>query len=78
MNWEDRIHCDPRILGGKPVIRGTRISVELIIQCYASGWSESDILGSYPHLSREDIRAALACAAGILDSQRFLPLGAST
>lgn len=56
----DRIVIDPRIQTGKPVVRGTRISVELVVELVAAGWSQDQILESYPHLSEEDIRVCLA------------------
>lgn len=57
-----RIICDPKILGGKPVIRGTRISVEFVLELVHSGMSFDDILKEYPHLKRRDLEAALAFA----------------
>jgi uncharacterized protein (DUF433 family) len=62
MDWRTRIVSNPDILLGKPAIKGTRISVELILGCFASGWSFDDILGAYPHITREDVVAALAYA----------------
>ena len=62
MDWHTRIISDPNVLVGKPTIKGTRISVELILGCFASDWSLDDILKSYPHITREDILAALAYA----------------
>ena len=56
----ERITLDPGILAGKPVIRGTRLSVEFVIGLLADGWNESDILANYPGLEREDITACLA------------------
>lgn len=58
-----RIVSDPRILGGKPVIEGTRISVELIVEHLAVGETVEQLLEAYPHITREGIRAALAFAA---------------
>ena len=55
-----RIIVDPKILTGKPVVRGTRISVELVVELLAVGWTHEQILASYPHLSEEDIGACLA------------------
>lgn len=63
MRWHDHIHSDPSILAGKPVIRDTRLSVEFLLGLLAEGWSERDILASYPQLSREGLRAAFACSA---------------
>ena len=62
MGLTDRIVVDPRVLTGKPVVRGTRISVELVVELLAAGWKHEQILASYPHLSEEDIRACLAYA----------------
>jgi uncharacterized protein (DUF433 family) len=58
-----RIEIDPRVMLGKPVIRGTRITVELILRKLSEGATESDLLDAYPRLTREDIHAALAYAA---------------
>lgn len=60
MDWKERIVSDKAVLLGKPVIKGTRISVEFIIERLASGWTEMKILESYPHLQREDIQAVFA------------------
>jgi uncharacterized protein (DUF433 family) len=60
----DRISIDPNVCFGKPCIKGTRIWVSLILDFLASGNSEADFLGAYPHLQRDDIRAAIAYAAG--------------
>jgi uncharacterized protein (DUF433 family) len=57
------ITTDPEILGGKPVIAGTRVSVQLILEKIGDGWSIEDLLEDYPHLSREQIIAAIAYAA---------------
>lgn len=60
----ERITFDPRVMGGKPCIRGMRVTVGMILGLLASGRSESEILKDYPYLEVEDIRAALAFAAG--------------
>ena len=57
MNWREYIISDPTILIGKPTIKGTRISIELILELLASGWSEKQILDSYPSLSSDSLRA---------------------
>ena len=57
--WRERITLDPRVLVGKPVIRGTRLSVEFIVSLAASGWTESQILENYPGITRDDILACL-------------------
>jgi uncharacterized protein (DUF433 family) len=59
----DRITSDPAILGGKPAIRGTRISVEMILEWVASGATRDDILVRHPHLTAEDVEQALGYAA---------------
>ena len=74
MNWRDRISLDPAVLVGKPVVKGTRISVELIVDLLAQSWSHDQILSSYPHLKPEDIQACLAYASEVLHSERVYPL----
>ena len=59
MECKNRIEVNPDVLAGKPVIKGTRISVELILDRLANGWSMEDILSTYPHLMREDVLAAI-------------------
>ena len=63
MNWQERIHSDPEILLGKPVVKGTRLSVDFILGLFAAGWTEEQVLENYPHLTREDLRAVFAFAA---------------
>lgn len=67
MDWQERITADPEVLGGKPRIRGTRISVALILEYLAAEWSVERILASYPHISREDVLACLAYASQTMD-----------
>ena len=71
-----RITLDPNILLGKPVIRGTRLSVEFVIGLLADGCSEADILANYPGITREDILACLAYARDTLSSERVFPSAA--
>ena len=71
--WQ-RIRIDPKVMAGKPVIRGTRIPVELIVRMLAQGIPEEDILREYPRLQPEDIRAALAYAAYALANEDIFPL----
>jgi uncharacterized protein (DUF433 family) len=59
----ERIVVDPEILAGKPVIRGTRLAVEFILELLAAGQSESELPANYPGLTREDILACLSCAS---------------
>ncbi len=60
MKWQDRIHSDPEILNGKPVIKGTRLSVEFLLSLLAVGWSEQQILDNYPTLKAKDLQAIFA------------------
>ncbi|MBX3729908.1 MAG: DUF433 domain-containing protein [Candidatus Sumerlaeia bacterium] len=79
MDWRVHIHQDPSVLGGKPCIRGTRISVELLVRDMADGASQDDILEAYPFLTREQVHAALAFAAASLSAERVIfaePTGA--
>lgn len=75
MNWQDRITVNPDILVGKPIIKGTRISVELILDRTADGWSLDDIQMAYPHLHRDDILAALKFAAELFKEERYAAVG---
>lgn len=70
----ERITVNPKILGGKPIIRGTRISVEFILNLLASNVSVMEILEDYPHLTPEDIQACLSYAARSLKNEIYLEL----
>lgn len=74
MNWQNRIDIDPAVLVGKPIIKGTRISVEFVIDLLARGWTIEQILHEYEHLSAEDIQACLAYASDSLKSERVYPI----
>ena len=63
VEWQQRIAIDPAVLVGKPVIRGTRLAVEFIIDLLAQGWPESEILRNYPGLTSHDIQACLSSPA---------------
>jgi uncharacterized protein (DUF433 family) len=71
-----RITLDPKVLVGKPVIRGTRLSVEFVIGLMADGWSEEEILANYPGITHEDVIACLAYARDTLGSERVFPSAA--
>ena len=73
---DQRITLDPAILAGKPVVRGTRLSVEFIIGLMADGWSETEILTNYPGLAHDDITACLAYARDLLQSEKVYPSAA--
>jgi len=66
MDWRSRIVVDPKTLVSRPVIRGTRISVEFVMDLLAAGRSHEQVLESYPHITEQDIRACLAYAAELL------------
>ena len=66
MEWRSRIVVDRAILVGKPVIRGSRLSVEFVSGLLAAGWTYQQVLDSYPHISERDIRACLAYAVAQL------------
>lgn len=70
MNWRERITIDPQILVGKPIVKGTRIAVEFVIDLLGRGWSVDRILREYDHLTPEDIQACLAYASEVLKSER--------
>ena len=74
MNASDYIVVDPAILAGKPIIRGTRLSVEFIVQLLAQGWTELDIQTNYPGITHEQITACLQYAADVLGSEKVYPL----
>lgn len=71
-----RIVLDPAVLAGKPIIRGTRLSVEFVIGLLADGWSEREILGNYPGLTHSDILACLAYARDALGAEKVFPSAA--
>ena len=73
MDWKDRIIVDPKILVGKPVIKGTRLAVEFIVDLLAQGWQESEIIRNYPGITREDIAACLKYATNILKAEKIYP-----
>ena len=70
VDWRDRIVADPHVLVGKPVVRGTRLAVEFILELLANGWTHEEILTNYPGLTREDIQACLAYATEVVRSER--------
>jgi putative addiction module component (TIGR02574 family) len=69
----ERIEINPKIMQGKPVIRGTRMTVELILREMSEGADEQALLQAYPHLTRDDIQAALRYAADTLAHEAVLP-----
>ncbi len=74
MSYEERIEVNPAVLVGKPVIKGTRLAVHFIVELLAEGWSETEVLDNYPGITGEDIRACLAYAAALLETERVDPI----
>lgn len=76
MDWQSRITLNPNILVGKPIIKGTRLAVEFIIDLLAQGWSNDEILRNYPGLTLEDIQACLCYASASLKSEKVYAIPA--
>lgn len=74
MNWRDHIVSDQNILLGKPTIKGTRISVELILDLLSNGWNEKMLFESYPQLTDTHLKAVFAYLKEGLDNELYLPL----
>ena len=72
--YKNRIIADPKIMVGKPIIKGTRITVELILRQLAQGITIDEILDEYPHLTEEDIRAAVEYARELVEEEAVYPL----
>jgi uncharacterized protein (DUF433 family) len=62
-NWRTYIHSDPEVMVGKPVIRGTRLTVEFVLRLFAAGWTRADIFENYPALTEDALRAVFAFAS---------------
>jgi uncharacterized protein (DUF433 family) len=71
--WQERIGRDPAVLGGKPVLRGTRLAVDFILGLMGDGWTERDVIPAYPAVTREDIGACIDFACDALDRERVGP-----
>lgn len=66
MNWRDHIEKVPGVLGGKPVVKGTRLAAEFLLGLFAAGWTEAMVLENYPALSVESLRAVFGYAADVV------------
>ena len=73
VDWTPFIAIDPAVTFGKPVIAGTRIAVEFVLDLFAGGWTEETVLEGYPHLTHESIRAAFAYAADLAHERQQRP-----
>ncbi|MBC8252905.1 MAG: DUF433 domain-containing protein [Ardenticatenia bacterium] len=76
MKWQERIVVDPEIVAGKPVVKGTRLAVEFIVELLAQGWPQTEIMRNYSGLTEEDIGACLNYASAVLRAERIYPLPA--
>ena len=74
MDWRDRIESVPGVVGGKPVVKGTRMAVGFLLGLFANGWTQEQVLESYPHLTPEDLQAVFAFAADVLQEESYLTL----
>ncbi len=74
MNWRDYIHADPEILAGKPVVRGTRLSVEFLLGLLSNGWTVEQVLQNYPGLTAEALSAVFGYAADALQEESLYEL----
>ena len=74
MDWQNHITVDPKILVGKPIIKGTRLAVEFIVDLLSQGWPESEVLRNYPGITHEDITACLKYATSVLKAEKIYPL----
>ena len=70
MDWKARISVGPHVLAGKPVVKGTRIAVEFVIDLLARGWTTGEILREYDHPTAEFVQACLSYASDVLKSER--------
>lgn len=74
MDWRKHIHSDSEILSDKPVVKGTRLSVDFLLELLAAGWSEEQLFESYSNLSRDSLRAVFAFAAESARDERAFEL----
>ena len=74
MKWQEHIISDPKILLGKPTIKGTRISVELIPELFSKGWNEQQILESYPSVSLDSLRSVFGYLKECIQQELYFPI----
>jgi len=77
MDWREHIDRNPKVLAGKPRIKGTRIGVILILERLGAGWTVEELLESYPHITAEQIRACVAYAAEALSTDEVIDIPVS-
>ena len=76
MIFHDRITVNPQVMVGKPVVKGTRLSVEFILELLAEGWTNDQIIDQYPNLTAQDIKACLEYAVAVLRFEMVFPVAA--
>jgi uncharacterized protein (DUF433 family) len=74
IDWRDHIYSDPTILLGKPIVKGTRVSVELILELFTNGWTFEQILESYPTITETDIRAIFSYLKVCISEELYFPI----
>ncbi len=74
MNWREHIHSDPAILGGKPVIKGTRYSVERVLKLVGAGWTDAQIAEEYPGVVPQHIQASAQFAADLIHDEDYFAI----
>ena len=74
LDWKNHITSDFKVLLGKPIIKNTRISVELILELFAEGWNAENILESYPSLTNADLRAVFLYLKECMGQELFFPI----
>lgn len=78
IDWREFIHSDPEVLLGKPLVKGTRLSVEFILGLFAAGWTEQQVLENYPTLTKESLRAVFAFAADCMREESLYAIPGKT
>ena len=74
MKWQEYIHSDETVLLGKPIVKGTRLSVEFLLDRLADGWTEQDLLDNYPRLTKEALQAVFAYVSAVMkDNLIYFP-----
>jgi uncharacterized protein (DUF433 family) len=74
VDWRDFIHSDPAILVGKPVVRGTRLSIDFILRLFGNGWTLQEVLENYPRLTAEAVQAVFAYAGECLSEEALFDM----
>lgn len=78
VNWREHIHADPTVLAGKPVVRGTRLSVDFLLRLFGNGWTVQEVMDSYPRLTPDDMQAVFAYAAECMSEEALYALPTGT